>query len=111
MKTANHKSQKVAGLAKKQDPGLLNKNPIKADGCPSYDVLQQQVAKLEQQLAEFSTKNAELTRSNEAYASAQRLLETIMDNMPDLIYCKDTQSRFLKCSRALAKTGVWRIPT
>jgi PAS domain S-box-containing protein len=33
----------------------------------------------------------------------QSLLQTLMDNSPDLIFFKDTQSRFLKCSKALVQ--------
>jgi len=33
----------------------------------------------------------------------QSLLRALMDNSPDLIYFKDAQSRFIKCSKALAE--------
>lgn len=53
--------------------------------------------------AELSARNAELAQTNEALAIAHRQLQAMLDNIPDRIYFKDTQSRFLKCSKALAK--------
>ena len=44
-----------------------------------------------------------LRHSNEALASAHRLLQTMLDNIPDRIYLKDTQSRFLKINQTLAR--------
>jgi PAS domain S-box-containing protein len=58
---------------------------------------------LEQKVAELSAKNAELTRTNEALGTTNKLVEAMLDNVPDRIYFKDAQSRFLKLSRALAK--------
>jgi PAS domain S-box-containing protein len=45
----------------------------------------------------------ELKRTEEAMAGAHLLLQAILDNVPDRIYFKDTQSRFLKLSKTLAK--------
>ena len=44
----------------------------------------------------------ERKRAEEALDSAQRLLQAMLDNVPDRIYFKDTQSRFIKLSKALA---------
>jgi PAS domain S-box-containing protein len=83
MRTTNHHGRKVVGLV---DDGL-----------------EQRAAELEQQVAGLAAKNAELVRVNKGLANAQRQLQALLDNVPDRIYFKDTQSRFLKLNRALAK--------
>jgi len=71
---------------------------------PSPEGLEQRVAELELQVAALSAKNAELVRSSEALASADTLLQAMLDNVPDWIYFKDTQSRILKMGRTLARS-------
>jgi PAS domain S-box-containing protein len=56
-----------------------------------------------EQTAELEKKNVELAQTREALANAQGLLQAMLDNIPDLIYYKDSQSRFLKVNRALAR--------
>src|SRR5258708_31419281 len=46
---------------------------------------------------------AELEPTSEALANVHLQVQAIMDYVPDRIYFKDTQSRFLRLSRALAK--------
>src|SRR5260221_7115526 len=46
---------------------------------------------------------AELEPTSEALANVHLQVQAIMDHVPDRIYFKDTQSRFLRLSRALAK--------
>ena len=45
----------------------------------------------------------ERQRSQDAQARDRRLFETLMDNIPDAIYFKDTQSRFLRINRYMAE--------
>ena len=46
----------------------------------------------------------------EALAREHGLLQTLMDNLPDCIYVKDTQSRFLRVNRAQAALCGFRSP-
>ncbi|MDP3001780.1 MAG: PAS domain-containing protein, partial [Bacteroidales bacterium] len=42
-------------------------------------------------------------RAEEELAAEHNLLRTLIDNMPDRIYAKDNQSRFIVCNNALVK--------
>ena len=64
------------------------------------EMLLQSRDELEKNVAE---RTADLAQANEALANAQRLLEAMLDNIPDRIYLKDTQCRFMQCNRAVAK--------
>jgi PAS domain S-box-containing protein len=66
----------------------------------AHDELEQRVT---DRTRELSDKNSELAKANEARAQAQRLLQALLDHIPDWIYFKDAQSRFLKCSRTHAQ--------
>jgi len=60
-------------------------------------------AELERKITELTAKNAELVKANETLITTHKLVEAMLDNVPDRIYFKDAQSRFLKLSKALAK--------
>src|SRR5580765_1097061 len=55
------------------------------------------------ELALLTAKVSELTEANQALLGTQMLVEAMLENIPDRIYFKDAQSRFLKVSKALAK--------
>jgi PAS domain S-box-containing protein len=50
-----------------------------------------------------SAQISELTEASRTFADTRMLFEAMLDNIPDRIYFKDAQSRFLKISKALAK--------
>jgi PAS domain S-box-containing protein len=54
-------------------------------------------------IALLTAKVAELSEANRSLTNTQMLVEAMLDNIPDRIYFKDSQSRFVKVSKALAK--------
>lgn len=57
----------------------------------------------DEQIDTLSAQISELTESNHNLVHTQILVEAMLENIPDRIYFKDAQSRFVKISRALAK--------
>jgi PAS domain S-box-containing protein len=57
----------------------------------------------EQRVALLSAQISELTGVNQILVNTQMLFEAMLENIPDRIYFKDAQSRFVKISNALAK--------
>jgi len=57
----------------------------------------------DQRIALLTAKVAELSEANRSLTNTQMLVEAMLDNIPDRIYFKDAQSRFVKVSKALAK--------
>jgi PAS domain S-box-containing protein len=102
MKATDHHDQEVVGRAV-PGPDASNGKPAETTCRQSHSGLDQRVAELEQQVAGLSARNAELVRLNQETADARRRLQALLDNVPDRIYFKDTQSRFLKLNQALAR--------
>jgi PAS domain S-box-containing protein len=57
---------------------------------------------LERDIAERQQAEAALRKQEEARAKEQNMLRTLIDNLPDLIYVKDTESRYVLSNRAHA---------
>jgi PAS domain S-box-containing protein len=102
MKTTNHHGRKVVSLIN-IGPQVSNGKQAGTGRRQAHDGLEQRVAELEQQVAGLSARNAELVRVNKDLADARRQLRALLDNVPDRIYFKDTQSRFIQCNRAVAR--------
>jgi PAS domain S-box-containing protein len=102
MNTTDHCSQETVGQAGGGSDASNGTQPEEG-GRRSHVDQGRRLAELEKRVAELTAENAELVRVNTAQADAQNLLQAILDNVPDRIYWKDTQSRFLKLSRTLAK--------
>jgi PAS domain S-box-containing protein len=55
------------------------------------------------QIVEYSVDVTKRKRAERLLAEEHHLLRTLLDNMPDLIYVKDKQSRFVVANEAVAK--------
>src|SRR6185369_14256616 len=64
----------------------------------NYDITERKMSE-----AEVKRLNHDLEQRQIALSGANTLLQTLMDNMPDHIYFKDADSRFIRNSRSQAK--------
>jgi PAS domain S-box-containing protein len=59
----------------------------------------------------ISTDVTALKETEDRLASEQQLLRTLLDNVPDSIYFKDRQSRFVSVSKSMAAKTLGHVPT
>ena len=69
-------------------------------GDKTKEQLIQEVEMLRARVKELEAAEAERTRVEEALVQQQYLMRALMDNSPDHIYFKDTQSRFIRMSKS-----------
>jgi PAS domain-containing protein len=74
--------------------------PDSAGSTPDPD---QELAELRQQMAELEALEVTRRQTEAALAQERNLLRTLIDNLPDYIYFKDTKSRFIIGNMAVAQ--------
>jgi PAS domain S-box-containing protein len=65
--------------------------------------LLEELAAARAQIAELEASEAKHQQAEKALAKERDLLKTMIDNVPDRIYAKDTESRFIMCNEALVR--------
>ncbi len=68
----------------------------------AFGVYRLRVRQLLERKNELERYVLERKKAEDALAEERNLLRTLIDNMPDRIYAKDTESRFIVCNKALA---------
>ena len=74
------------------------------DAAKKKKQLVEELTALRRQVAELQAAETELRRGAEALAEERNLLRTVIDSLPDLIYVKDTDARFILGNLALAQS-------
>lgn len=70
---------------------------------PEPSGLERELAQLRQRVAELEALEVKHRQAEDTLANERNLLRTFIDNLPDFIYFKDTQSRFLIGNVAVAR--------
>ena len=94
---ANGEIEGIVGIAK--DITSLKETELKLQEQANY--LNEVNVLLEERQEEIQQQSAELTAQNNILENERNLLRTLIDNIPDSIYIKDTNSRFVVANKSL----------
>jgi len=73
-----------------------------SDAKKTKKQLIQELEEARARIARLERSESKLKRTKETLLEECRLLHALMDNLPDCVYFKDTESRFIKISKSLA---------
>lgn len=83
---------------------LLKQAQIQGDELASKEeMMRQSFEELQATQDEIERKNQQMEKINEQYQKEKYLMENLMDNIPDAIYFKDLQSRFILASKSVIR--------
>jgi diguanylate cyclase (GGDEF)-like protein/PAS domain S-box-containing protein len=73
------------------------------DPCGTNQELIKEISTLQQRIKELEHSEAQRKRAEEALESERTLLQNLIDNVPDRIYAKDAEGRFIICNEAMIR--------
>lgn len=76
---------------------------MKHNADPTKEQLLRELAELRQRVAELEALEVKHEQTEAALAHERNLLRTLIDNLPDYVYFKDTESRFLIANLAVTQ--------
>ncbi|MCX5818800.1 MAG: diguanylate cyclase [Deltaproteobacteria bacterium] len=73
------------------------------DPCGTNQELIEEISALQQRIKELEHSEAQRKRAEETLESERTLLRNLIDNVPDRIYAKDSEGRFIICNEAMIR--------
>ena len=94
-------TEEVASSASELSAGMENYSDKSQKLVDVADVLKEGISLIK--VSKGSTENTALFKMKEAFEKEKVLLDALMNNIPDTIYFKDLESRFIRYSKSLTK--------